>query len=65
MRIVIVIIFGILSYLLVLIPGYFLFFPKGVEIFSNKDIEKISMRNSDKKAKPSPLKDPGDEPPPK
>jgi len=65
MRIVIIIIFGIFSYLVVLIPGYFLFFPGGKEFFSEKDIEKVSVENSEKKAKQLPLKNPGDEPPPK
>ena len=65
MRILIIIIFGILSYLAVLVPGYFLFFPEVDESFSNKKLKKVSIEISGKKAKQPPLKDPGDEPPPK
>jgi len=65
MKIVIILLFGILSYLIVLIPGYFLFFSEGTDIFPNKDINKISSEDSDNKAKQLPLKNPGDEPPPK
>ena len=62
MRIVIILIFGILSYLLVFLPGYFLFFPEGSNFFIEKE---LPLTKLNEKKKNSPLKNPGKEPPPK
>ena len=62
MRIVIILIFGILSYLLVFLPGYFFFLPEGINFFQEK---KIPLTKLNEKKENSPLKNPGKEPPPK
>lgn len=65
MRIAIILIFGILSYLLVFLPGYFLFLPEGDNSISEKKLKQITQEEPAKKKEKLPLKNPGDEPPPK
>ncbi len=67
MRITIIAVVGILSYLLVLLPGYFLFFAEDdakseVTELLTKVLESGSGAKSDEKL---PLTNPGDAPPPK
>jgi len=61
-RILIIFIFGILSYLFVFFPGYFLFLPEDKKLFQEK---KAPLSHADKKIENSPLKNPGKEPLPK
>jgi len=59
-RIIIIFIFGILSFLFVFLLGYFLILPEDKKIFQGKKIPLIEV---DKKTETSPLKNPGKEPP--
>ncbi len=62
MRIIIILIFGIFSYLLVFLPGFFLFLPEGEEYISG---EKTFLSDIEKKTDKLSFKNPGKEPPPK
>jgi len=61
-RIVIILIVGILSYLFVFLPGYFFFLPEESRIFNGKNLH---IPDTNKKSKELPLKNPGKEPTPK
>ena len=67
MRIVIIIVFGILSYLLVLLPGYFLFvLEDGEESLVTETIAELFNSSSESKSDETmPLTNPGDAPPTK
>ena len=67
MRIVIIIVFGILSYLLVLLPGYFLFVLEDGEesVVTETLAELFNSSSESKSAEKMPLTNPGDAPPPK
>ena len=60
MRILIILFFGILSYLLVFLPGFFLFLPEETNFFSEK---KITQSQKKDKTEKLPLKNPGEPPP--
>ncbi|MEC7887800.1 MAG: hypothetical protein VYD14_09150 [SAR324 cluster bacterium] len=67
MRITIIAVVGILSYLLVLLPGYFLFFS---EDDAKSEVTELLTKvfesgSGDKSAEKLPLTNPGDAPPPK
>ena len=67
MRIVIIIVFGILSYLLVLLPGYFLFvLEDGEESVVTETLAELFNSSSESKSTETmPMTNPGDAPPPK
>ena len=67
MRIVIIIVFGILSYLLVLLPGYFLFVLEDGEesVVTETLAELFNSSSESKSAGTMPMTNPGDAPPPK
>ena len=67
MRIAIIAVVGILSYLLVLVPGYFLFVSEDdTESTVTETLGKLlGSSSSDKSAEEPPLTNPGDAPPPK
>ncbi len=67
MRIVIIIVFGILSYLLVLLPGYFLFVLEDDEesVVTETLAELFNSSSVSKSADKMPLTNPGDAPPTK
>jgi len=67
MRIVIIIVFGILSYLLVLLPGYFLFVLEDGEksVVTETLAELFNSSSESKSAEIMPMTNPGDAPPPK
>ena len=67
MRIVIIIVFGILSYLLVFLPGYFLFVLKDGEesVVTETLAELFNSSSESKSAETTPLTNPGAAPPPK
>tara|TARA_B100001142_G_scaffold161803_1_gene161960 strand:+ start:224 stop:427 length:204 start_codon:yes stop_codon:yes gene_type:complete len=67
MRIVIIIVFGILSYLLVLLPGYFLFVLEDGEksVVTETLAELFNSSSESKSAETMPMTNPGDAPPPK
>ena len=67
MRIVIIIVFGILSYLLVFLPGYFLFVLEDGEesVVTETLAELFNSSSESKSAEKMPLTNPGDAPPPK
>lgn len=63
MRILIIIFFGILSYLIVVLPGYYLIVPVGIEkITTFKTLVELPTLDTDKSSKLS-LANPGNEPP--
>ena len=59
MRILIILFFAILSYLLVFLPGFFLFLPEKPNFFSERKITP-QIKNKTEKL---PLKNPGEPPP--
>ena len=67
MRIVIIIFFGILSYLLVLLPGYFFFVSEDGEesVVTETLVELFNSGSVTKSAEKMSLSNPGDAPPPK
>ena len=67
MRIVIIIVFGILSYLLVFLPGYFLFvLEDGEESVVTETLAELFNSSSESKLPETmPITNPGDAPPPK
>ena len=66
MRIVIILIVGILSYLIVVLPGYFFIVPRDAEMFSGNwtltDLPVAEDANTSTKLS---VANPGDAPPPK
>ena len=66
MRIAIIVIIGILSYLIVFIPGYFFIVPdEKVKLSDNKTSVKKQVNLTAKKSSEQPIANPGDAPPPK
>jgi hypothetical protein len=66
MRITIIAVVGILSYLLVLLPGYFLFVSEDDESAVTETLAELPESNlAAKSAEKLPLTNPGDAPPPK
>ena len=67
MRIVIIIVFGILSYLLVFLPGYFLFVLEDGEesVVTETLAELFNSSSESNSAETMPLTNPGDAPRPK
>ena len=67
MRIAIIAVVGILSYLLVMVPGYFLFVSEDDDESSVTETlaELFESGSADKSAENLPLTNPGDAPPPK
>jgi len=66
MRIAIIVIIGIFAYLIVFIPGYFLFVPDETEKLSdNKTSVRLKAESTAKKSSDQPIVNPGDAPPPK
>ncbi len=60
MRILIILFFAILSYLLVFLPGFFLFLPEKTNFFSEKKVTPSQIKDKTEKL---PLKNPGEPPP--
>ncbi|MBC8259042.1 MAG: hypothetical protein H8E38_08495 [SAR324 cluster bacterium] len=67
MRIAIIAVIGILSYLIVLLPGYFFIVPQtpDEEPADNKTITKVTQEKDSKKQSKLTIANPGDAPPPK
>jgi len=66
MRIAIIAVVGILSYLLVLLPGYFLFVSADEETTVTETLAELPESSSTAKTTEKlPLSNPGDAPPPK
>ena len=67
MRIAIIAVIGILSYLLVLVPGYFLFVSEddAESVVTETLGELLKSSSTAKSAEKLPLTNPGDPPPPK
>ena len=66
MRIAIIIIIGIFTYLIVFIPGYFFIVPDETEkLPDNKTSVQLQADSSAEKSSEQPLANPGDAPPPK
>ena len=66
MRIAIILIVGILSYLVVLLPGYFFIVPRNAEMFpGNGTLTKLAVEDAANTSTKLSIANPGDAPPPK
>jgi len=66
MRIVIIVIVCILSYLVVVLPGYFFIVPRDANIFSgNWTLTELPIEDGANKSTKLSVTNPGDAPPPK
>ncbi len=65
MRIAIIAIIGILSYLIVFIPGYFFIVPDEKEKLSDNTSVQLQPISTAEKSSEQPISNPGDAPPPK
>ena len=65
MRIAIIAIIGILSYLIVFIPGYFFIVPDEKEKLSDNTSVQLQPISTAEKSSEQPIVNPGDAPPPK
>ncbi len=66
MRIAIILIIGIFTYLIVFIPGYFFIVPDEKENLSdNKTSVQLQADSTTEKSSKQPIANPGDAPPPK
>ena len=66
MRITIIVIVGILSYFVVLLPGYFFIVPRDTNMFSgNWTLTELPMEDGANTSTKFPLANPGDAPLPK
>jgi len=62
LRIVLIIFFGVFSYLVIFLSGYFFFLPEEDRFFNGKNLPHSKVKEKTEK---STLKNPGKEPPPK
>ena len=66
MRIAIILIVGILSYLVVLLPGYFFIVPRNAEMFpGNWTLTELPVEDAANTSTELSIANPGDAPPPK
>ena len=66
MRIVIIVIVGILSYLVVLLPGYFFIVPRNTEMFlGNESLTELPVEDAVNTSTKLSVANPGDAPSPK